>query len=176
MKKIFSLGLSLLLSFTLVLSPAHTQQGITCDSTLMLMVLLATVHYNYESSFDLSSFAFGQLQPLFDQTQSDQGGEAGGGDEEQAGVESGASSGGNVTLDMSQGTLEPGNIDGEPTECAELRSEVELFLLSQLQSAPLGGSQPTEAPTPTEDAALTEEPAATEEATATEQPTAEAGG
>jgi hypothetical protein len=158
-KKIVSPGLSLLLSLTLILSPTRAQQTISCDSTLMLLVLLAKIHYSYESSFELTNFAFGQLQPLFDQVASGQepqeqgsGETAGNGANEQAGAESGTSGAGEVSLDLSGASLAPGNIEGEPTECTQLRTEVETYLLGHLQNTPLGGNQPTEEPAPTEQA------------------------
>ena len=133
MRKLISIAL--LLMFIVALSvPVSAQDGamIVCDSTLMTLVLVAEYSHGFHSMHDLSTFEKGQLAPLFDSMMAMMEGEM---------MEEEMAEGEMMEEEMAEGEmmddmmmLAPGNVTDEPTECTDLRAEVEAYLYDTLSA------------------------------------------
>ncbi len=132
MRKI--VAIVLLLVFVVSLSvPVSAQDDmmIVCDSTLMTVVLVAEYQFGFQSMYDLSTFEKGQLAPLFesmmdmmmDEEMMEEEGEM---------MEEEMMEEGEMMDDMMM--LAPGDVADEPTECTDLRAEVESFLYDTLSA------------------------------------------
>jgi hypothetical protein len=141
MRKILSVVLCLVFVVALV-APASAQDDmmsdkIVCDSTVITLLLVAENNFGFHSMMDVSQFEKGQFQPLFDTMMANMdemsGDEMSGDDMADNGDMMEESTMGDEMMgDEMMVTLEPGNIMDEPTECADLRAEVEGFLYDTL--------------------------------------------
>ena len=133
MRKIISVAL--LLTFVIGLSiPVSAQDDamIVCDSTLMTLVLVAEYQFGFQSMYDLSTFDKGQLAPLFDSMMDMMMDEEMMEEEGEMMEEEMMEEGEEMMDDMMM--LAPGNVADEPTECTDLRAEVESYLYDTLSA------------------------------------------
>lgn len=143
MRKILSVVLCLVFVVALV-APASAQDNmmsdkIVCDSTLITLLLVAENNFGFHSMMDVSQFEKGQFQPLFDTMMANMNdmssGDMSSGDmSNDSDMMQEATPGDTMMGDNMMVTLEPGNIADEPTECADLRAEVEGFMYDQLST------------------------------------------
>jgi len=133
MRKVISVALLLVFVFALVV-PASAQDDamITCDSTLLTLVLVAEYNYGFESMYDLSTFEKGQLAPLFDgmMAMMEEMPEEEMMEEEMAEEEMMEEE--EMMDDMMM--LPHGDIADEPEDCTALRSEVEGYIYDTLSA------------------------------------------
>ena len=135
MRKTLLLVLCLVFVFTLVV-PVSAQDDamsdkIVCDSTVITLLLVAENNFGFHSMMDVSQFEKGQFAPLFESMMAMMDDMAG--DEmmeEEAMMEESMAE--DAMMDDMMVTLEPGNIEGEPAECGELRAEIEGYLYDTL--------------------------------------------
>lgn len=97
---------------------------IVCDSTLITLLYIAEHDFGYEPMMDVSHFEKGQYTPLFDAMMMM---EEGGMTQEMTpeAMMEGDIAEGEMMGEMTM--LAPGNIEGEPAECTELRAALDGF-------------------------------------------------
>jgi hypothetical protein len=164
-RSIVSLTIAAVLIAMLAFAPMATYAqegagtGTQCDSTLMLLVLLAQQSFNYQPAMDITGFNRGQFSTYFDEWAQMTGsiGQAGATEEaaqagatEEAGqagqtgqtaTEEAGQAGQTATEEAGQMAFTPLNppmITDEDVNCGALRADVESFVTSQLQ----GGMRP----------------------------------
>lgn len=129
MRKLTSVLLVLLVALPFAL-PAAAQDGmIVCDSTLVTLLYIAEHDYGYQPMMDVSVFEKGQFASLFEDmmAMSEEGEMA----EEGEMMEEGEMAEEGEMMDDSMMSLAPGNIEGEPAECTELRAALDSFFYDQ---------------------------------------------
>ena len=135
MRKVLSPVLLCVFLLSLVL-PAAAQddmmEGTVCDSTLITLLFIAEYEYGYAPMLDVSTFEKGQYAPLFtsmmDMMMEEDMEEDMMEEEEMMEEDMGE----DMMEDMAM--LAPGNIEGEPAECSDLRASVESFLYDHFAS------------------------------------------
>jgi hypothetical protein len=132
MRKLTSILFILLLVVPFAV-PASAQDDmgmIVCDSTLITLLYVAQHDFGYSPMMDVSTFEKGQYAPLFDAMMMMEEGEMAEGEmmEEmtpETMMEEGEMAEDDMMGDMMM--LAPGNVEGEPAECTELRASLESF-------------------------------------------------
>ena len=141
MRKIVSVVLCLVFVVALV-APASAQDTmmsdkIVCDSTLITLLLVAENNFGFHSMMDVSQFEKGQFQPLFDTMMANMDAMSSGDMSSSDMTDNGdmmqeATPDDTMMGDTMMVTLEPGNIADEPTECTDLRTEIQSYLYDTL--------------------------------------------
>ena len=125
MRKYSSILFVLLLVIPFAVPASAQDMGmIVCDSTLITMLYVAEHDFGYSPMMDVSTFDKGQYAPLFDAMMMEEGDMM----EEmtpEAMMEEGDMAEDEMMGDMTM--LAPGNIEGEPAECTELRASLDSF-------------------------------------------------
>lgn len=140
----------LLGGFAFAAAPAHVAAqntsgsgtAVTCDSTLVLLLMVAEKNYGYTPSagIDISGLDYGQYGTLHS---SMMGGamatpEAGAMATQEAGMAGSTSAMMTPEVGASGTMLQPGNVAGENATCTALRADLEAFLFNQLASGSMG--------------------------------------
>jgi hypothetical protein len=136
MRKVLTIVLLVVLVLSLVLPVAAQDDSmdgmITCDSTLITLLLVAETDYGFHSMMDVSQFDKGQYEPLFESMMTmmdDESMDEDMADDEMMDDESmDEDMADDEMMDDEMMTLSPGVIEGEPTECTDLRTEIESYL------------------------------------------------
>jgi hypothetical protein len=131
-------------------TPGPSDTSTICDSTTILLLLLAQRDYGFQShTLDLASFEFGQFQAEFNAVQAAR---------TQAEVVTTEEAEISGTEEVVEETAEPEQVieperlvtllsaivAGENPQCALLRSEVEDYLWAQIRAGNPGGGMPTD--------------------------------
>lgn len=131
MRKVLSVVIVTVLILGVVL-PAAAQDAmaegmIHCDSTLITLLLVAESDYGFHSMMDTSTFDKGQFAPLFESMMAMMDDEMM--DEDMSGDEMmDEEMADDMMMDEDMMMLSPGVVEGEPTECTGLRTEIESYL------------------------------------------------
>jgi hypothetical protein len=133
MRKAVIVALVPLLLVTALFVPTTAQDAMThtCDSATILLLFLAEHEYGYAPMMDLSTFDFGQYQPLFDmQMAMVEAGEAEMMSEEDATTMMEDMATMMEEMEPMEGMtmLTPATITDEDPACTELRASVENFI------------------------------------------------
>lgn len=127
MRKLSSILFVLLLVVPFAVPTSAQDMGmIVCDSTLITLLYIAEHDYGYSPMMDVSVFEKGQYAPLFDEMMSMmEEGDMMGDMTPEAMMEEGEMAEDEMMGEMTM--LAPGNIEGEPAECTELRAALDSF-------------------------------------------------
>jgi hypothetical protein len=141
---LFVVAVALFAALLIFALPITAQEGTAtsdmptvCDSTTILLLLLARRDYGFQSeTIDLTSFEFGQFQSEFDAVQMN---EAMATEEAPATEEAEMTATEEVVEPEHLVTLLSAIVSGEDPRCVELRTEVEEYLWDQIQAGNPGG-------------------------------------